>query len=127
MAHKGPIIFNWASPKYKIARLKSMGEEFTPTRNEAVTVGTSSGQVCGPKPDDEATRRKVMVIRNTSDDDTKVITIALGGLAVTANNGIVLRRYEHYSESTDAGFKCWNGSVQAISAVAGAQLSIFER
>lgn len=104
-----------------------MGEEMIPTRNEAVSVGVASGQVCKPKPDYAETKRKVLIIRNTSDDDTKIITIALGGLAVTANNGIVLRRYEQYNESTDAGFQCWNGAVQAISAVAGAQLSIFER
>lgn len=102
--------------------------DWEPTRNEQVTVTNSSSIVVNPRGEGR-NERKMMVIRNTADDDTKIITLHLGNAAAVANQGIVLKRYETYAENTDSNFKCWQGPITAICAVASAtaNLSIFER
>jgi len=96
-----------------------------PSRNEAVTVGASSTVVCESR--NESNPRKVIILRNTSDDDTKIITLHFGQGASVADNGIVLKRSESVQDSSEAGYTCFQGTIKAICAVAGGQLSIMER
>jgi hypothetical protein len=98
---------------------------WTPTRNEKVAQGLTSAVVCQAR--QEATKRTTFIIRNVSSADADVITLGLGFRSVVAENGIVLKKGEHYSESTDNGFQCWQGEISAICATANGQLSIFER
>lgn len=96
-----------------------------PTRNEIQAVGVTSAIIVPVR--NVLNKRKVIQIRNTSDDDTKVITINLGSNPSVANAGIVLKRWEAFADSSETGYECWQGAITAISAVAGAQVSIFER
>jgi len=99
-----------------------------PTRNEQIIVTNASQVILNPR-GEGSNERKLFIIRNTADDDTKVITLHVGSGAAVANQGIVLKRYETYAENTDSNFKCWQGAITAICAVASAtaDLSIFER
>ena len=96
-----------------------------PCRNEIVAVGVSSSVIAESR--NVVNPRKVLIVRNTSDDATKVITVHFGqGLAV-ANAGIVLKQNESFSDCSETGYESHQGVVTAISAVAAAQLSIMER
>jgi len=98
------------------------------TRNESLAVGTANITVSRSKHtfSNEA-RRTMIVIRNNSDDPTKIITINFGIGQATAGNGVVLRQYESLTDTTDSGYICYQGEITAICAVAGGSLSIYER
>jgi len=96
-----------------------------PTRNESVAVGTSNVNLC--QASFLSTPRKTLVIRNVSTDATSEITIVLGNAVATAGSGIVLRQFDTYVESTDAGYECWQGPVNTICNNANGTLAIFER
>ena len=99
------------------------------TRNEQITV-TNASQVIMQSMESAGTIRKAFVIRNTADDVTKIITLVLSNnQGAVSQNGIVLKQGEVYYESSDLSMNAWNGSIQAICAVASAtaDVSIFER
>lgn len=98
-----------------------------PTRNEQLTISNASQVVSNSRNEDNP--RKMILIRNTADDATKIITINLGNAAAVANQGIVLRQYESFSDSSESGYICFQGTITAICAVASAtaDLSIMER
>lgn len=96
-----------------------------PARNESVSVGTTSVTIAEKR--SEMRPRKVIVIRNISDDSTKVISVNFGLQQAVTNTGIVLRQYESVTETTDAGYECWQDTITAKCAVAGGTLAIFER
>jgi len=93
---------------------------FEGSRNAQVTVGITSQNILVPN------KRKVLAIRNSSIAG-QVLTIHLGENAAVLNSGIVLSPGQAWVENTSEGFVCWDGNVQAISDVAGAILSYFER
>jgi len=95
-----------------------------PTRNESVSVGTSSSVIAQAR--NAANKRKVILIRNIS-TGTQVVTINPGFGAAVANTGIILQVGESYSDSTDAGYECFQGMITAISDQASATLAIYER
>ena len=98
---------------------------FTPVRNELVAVGT--GSVLVGQAVTESNPKVVRQFRNTSDADNKIITVHIGEGAAIALTGIVLKRWEAFTDSSGEGYQCWQGRITAICAVAGGQLSIFER
>ena len=102
-----------------------VSEIFEPTRNDKVTVGITSSVIINPRT--STNKRKIFLIRNTSDDASKIVTLHFGEGTAVAETGIVLRVNESTSDSSETGYECWQGAITAISAVAGAQLSIFER
>lgn len=109
-----------------------MGEIYStlqdPTRNVSLTITNSSAEVASARQFADQPR-KVIVIRNIADDPTKIITINLGANPAVSNQGIVLRQYESFSDSSETGYTCFQGTITAISAVASAtaDLAIFER
>jgi len=105
--------------------VQSVGGVQRPTRNESVSIGTSNVQVCAPRI--QQLPRTAYVIRNISDDPTKIITVVLGDQVATNNVGIVLRQYESFSDSDETGYLCHQGTINAICAVAGGTLAIMER
>lgn len=96
-----------------------------PVRNESVTVGTTSLIVSEQRV--QPNKRKVIVIRNISADAAMIITVNMGYQSATNNTGIVLKQFESFTESTDSGYECYQDQISAICAVAGGNLSIFER
>lgn len=96
-----------------------------PTRNESVSVGTSSVVVSTARQGGE--ERKALVIRNSSPNAADIITLNLGANQATAGAGIILRQNDTYTESTDGGFRCWQGTITGICATANGTLSVFER
>lgn len=96
-----------------------------PSRNEIVAVGTTSVIVSDSKNTDNP--RKVILIRNNSSAAADIITVNLGNNAAIASAGIVLKQYESFSDSSEAGYQCWQGSITAICATANGSLSVFER
>lgn len=99
-----------------------------PTRNESLTVSNTSVQVAQARQFQDQPR-KVITIRNIADDPTKIITVNLGANPAVANQGIVLRQYESFTDSQDGGYMPWQGTITAICAVASAtaDLAVFER
>ena len=85
------------------------------TQNSSVSVSATSTTaipaVMG------AMRRSQFIITNTS--AAAVVTIAKGEVSATAGAGIRLSPGSSYLESTDSGFMCWQGAVQAVADAAG--------
>jgi len=96
-----------------------------PTRNEQIAVSTTSKVVSEAR--NQLNERKVIVLRNTSDNDADIITINLGFNEATSNNGIVLKRNEAFTDSSETGYKAYQGAITGICATANGKLSIFER
>jgi hypothetical protein len=94
---------------------------FKGTRAEAQTIGVSSSVVLPINQE-----RKVFVLRNSSTGG-QIITLNIGMSPAILNEGIVLSSGQAYSENNAEQFECWKGQIQAISDVAGAILSVFER
>lgn len=103
-----------------------MAEEasWKPTRNERVTVGTSSIQICGPR--SNTNKRDVLLVRNISGNGNRV-SVLLGNNPAVANTGIILEDGESFSDTSEQVYECWQGPIQAISSAVAATLSIFER
>lgn len=96
-----------------------------PTRNETVAVGLTSVTVCNAR--QGLAPRKVLVVRNISGAAADIITVNLGAKAAVANNGIVLRQFESFTDSSDIGYEAFQGSITAICATANGTLAVFER
>ena len=69
------------------------------------------------------TRRTQFIIQNTG---ATTITLTKGMQTAVAGTGIQLYPSGGYSESTDSGFTCWQGAIQAIGSGAGGTISITE-
>lgn len=102
-----------------------IGYQQEPVRNETVSVGVALVSIAELRSDD--TPRKVIVVRNISDDPTKIITINYGLSSAVLNAGIVLRQYESFTDSQDGQYMPFQGHITAICAVAGGSLAILER
>jgi hypothetical protein len=92
------------------------------TRNETVTVGTSSQVISEAR--NEVNPRKVINIRNIG---TTTITVSLGFQAAVNNAGVVLKPNESFSDSQETGYVAYQGGILAISDGAGGSLAIYER
>lgn len=95
-------------------------------RNDQVDVIATSTTISqAPFKDQE---RNGFVLRNTSPNAVDIITIKLGNEKAIANEGIVLRQYDIYSESiVNSKDDIWQGAIQGICATANGKLSIMER
>lgn len=101
-----------------------IGAEGELARNDSVAVGV--GNTIISKARNQGQPRKVILCRNISPNATDIITISFGNTA-TANTGIVLRQYESFTETTDAGYTAFQGQINAICATATGLLAVFER
>lgn len=93
------------------------------TRNETLTVGTSSVQVSANK------NRPLMefVYRNCSTGG-QIISLTFSNVnTAVANQGIVLAAGQSVSDTSLFNHIVWSGTVNAISSAAGGTLSIYER
>jgi len=96
------------------------------TRNDNITIATSSTKVSDARNSDNP--RVLITIRNISTVSTDVVTVNLGNNAAIANQGLVLKQYESFTDANDGAYECWQGSVTAISTTGTANnISIFER
>ena len=91
--------------------------------NNIANVGVTSAQILPAR--SGALKRTQLIITSTSTGS--IITIAKGNSPAISLQGITLRGdiLQGYIESTDSGFTCWQGAIQAIADVAG-NLSIVE-
>lgn len=96
-----------------------------PVRNDKVSVGLSNTLIAEPRND--IAPRKAILIRNTSPNATDIITINLGMSTAQDGFGIVLQKGESFSDSTESGYECFQGTINAICETANGQLSIMER
>jgi len=96
-----------------------------PTRNETVSVNTSSSVVSESRNEDNP--RKDIILRNTSDDVADIISLNIGFAIATAGEGIILRKDESLSFSSETGYSCPNNVISAVCATENGKLSIFER
>lgn len=88
-----------------------------------ITVNTPSIQIL-PRVSGSLIRTQ-LVIQNTS-TASQTITIRKSDLPAVVNQGIVLIAGFSYVESTDGGYLCYQGAVQAISDAASGNLSMTE-
>jgi len=96
-------------------------------RNDNVTVGTSSTRIAEARQGSgSGQKRRVIVVRNISTAG-QTVTVSLGLSQASANNGIVLKQNESFTDSSEAGYDCFQGTINAISDAAGATLAIMER
>ena len=95
-------------------------------RNETVAVGTASTLVMERRYSKE-TERIAYTIRNSSPNATDIITLHFGAGSAVADAGLILRQNEGMSDSSDSGYKCHQGVINAICDTATGQLSITER
>lgn len=99
-----------------------MGYEIEDTRNELVLVDDVSVVIA-----ESRLNRIGIKIKNTSSNPTMIITVNYGNNAAVVNAGSVLDVREFDSDWNSENYKCYQGVITAICAVAGGQLSIFER
>jgi len=95
------------------------------TRNEKVLVSTSSKVISEAR--NIHNPREVIAVRNISDNAADIITVNLGFNVAVADNGIVLRQNESFTDNTETGYQAHQGGITAICATANGKLSIFER
>lgn len=89
--------------------------------NKAVAVGTSSVEISNPK------FRKSYSIRNVSTAG-QVINLVLSNVDVAQTGvGIQLSVGESFIDSDSEGYKCWSGSIRAISSAINGSVAIMER
>jgi type IV secretory pathway TrbD component len=84
-------------------------------RNSSVTISTSNAIAC-----DKVMigyKRTQVIITNTS--AAAVATVSKGSVAAVAGAGIRLPPNASYLESSDSGFRCWQGEIQVIADAAG--------
>jgi hypothetical protein len=84
--------------------------------NDSVSIDTTSINVL-PARDGINFIRTQFSISNTS--AAAVATVAVSEVAAVAGVGYPLQPKQAYLESSDSGFKCWQGPVQVVSDVAG--------
>lgn len=96
-----------------------------PARNDSVNVGTNNTLLCDARNQDQP--RKVVVIRNISPNPVDIITVNLGLSTAQNNKGIVLKQNESFSDSSEAGYQCFQGTINAICETANGVVSILER
>jgi len=96
-----------------------------PTRDDSVAIGTTAVMVSDPRTGKNY--REELILRNISDDATKIISIHTGSQIATANTGIVLRQYEAVVWSRIGDDFPPQGAITAICAVAGGTLAVHER
>lgn len=96
-----------------------------PSRNDSVSVGTSSVTVSEARNSDNP--RKVIVVRNNSTAAADIIYISMGSAQAVANKGIVLRQYEVFTDAADGLYQPFQGTINAICATANGSLTVFER
>lgn len=92
------------------------------TRNEKITVGTSSTLVSEANPN-----RKLIYIKNTSTGGQTITVCFSDAKPATLNEGIVLSPGQDIIDSDSMGYECYKGTITAISDASGGQLSIYER
>jgi len=95
-----------------------------PTRNENIALGTSSIVLSEAR--NEIKPRKTIMIRNISEAG-QIVTINFGFNKAENNKGIVLKQNEAVTDSTEAGYQCFQGVISGISSGANAKITIFER
>lgn len=93
------------------------------TREEEISVGETSQMIAIYR---TAGQRKVLVVRNTSEDQT-VISIAFGDKQAQNGKGIILKQNESFTDASSEGYQAFNGAVNAIASSANGKISIFER
>jgi len=96
------------------------------TRNEEVSVGTTSTTVAelgqgGLHP------RTSIIIKNTSPNNTDVITLNVGNDVATDGAGVVLNKDDTWQDAMSEGYIPYQGRIQAICKTANGKLSITER
>lgn len=91
------------------------------TANNSATIGATSTTILPERAG--VLRRAQFIITNTS--AAAVATITKGDIPAIANTGIILQPNGSYLESTDSGFICWQGAIQAVGSAAGT-LSVVE-
>jgi len=101
------------------------GSQSEPIRNETVLVGVTSKVICEQR--NQLNKRKVLTIRNISAAAADIITISYGYSAAVADNGIVLRQYESFTDSNDGQYEVYQDQVSAICATANGKIAIMER
>jgi hypothetical protein len=106
--------------KYNPAAQTEQGSLGQFSRNELVSVGTSSVQVAN------ATPRVALAITNSSSGQ-QVITVNFGFSSAVAGKGVVLQPGQTITDSDQPPYKCFQGVITAIADGAGGQVSVFER
>lgn len=100
---------------------------YEPVRNEQLAIGASSVRISDARTDNPENKRKVIVIRNISPDPADVISINLGSGLAVANQGIVLKQYESFTDSVESGYEPHQDQINGICATANGLISIMER
>lgn len=75
----------------------------------------------------EIVGRKMYSIRNSSTGAQVITIFPANNQKAVSLKGIILSPGQAYQEANGEGFECWQGAIQAISSVAGGQVSVFER
>ena len=97
------------------------------TRNDAVAVGTSSVIVSKSRTQEANQDRKTILLRNISTNVLDIITINFGSQQATSGTGIVLKVGESTFDTTDTGYRSYQGTITAVCDTANGNLAVFER
>jgi hypothetical protein len=98
-------------------------------RNDQVTIPADTSTVVSFART-EANPRKVLLIRNITKDVTGNevdIFVNFGLKRAEYSKGIVLKAGESFSDSSEAGYKCFQGTITAICESVTGYLSVLER
>jgi hypothetical protein len=96
-----------------ISKREYLAEQISSTN----ALGVSATSITIAQERTGAAERQQFIITNTS--AAQVVTIVKGSAAAIAGQGIILQPNGSYGESTDGGFVCWQGEMQAVATGAG--------
>lgn len=96
-----------------------------PARNDQVAVSTSSLTLSVAR--QAGAERKTITVRNTSPNSADVIWVTIGATTAVVGKGIQLKQGESFTDATDAGYQCWQGTITAICETVNGTTAIFER
>ena len=100
------------------------GEFQEVTREDSLNISTTSKTVANVT---IGNPRKTILIRNTSEDTTSVISISFGQKQAENGKGIILKQNESFSDSTSEGYTAYQGQINAICSDANGKIAVFER
>jgi len=89
------------------------------TRNDIITVASTASVILAPN----RPGRTAIYISNATG---QILTITKGDQAAVANQGIVLQPTTVWFETDGEGFRCWRGTITAITSAGTGSVGIAE-
>ena len=97
-----------------------------PSRNDSVTVGTTSVEVAATRQGKSGARKVIHLTNNSTAGQTITVVFSDSEVAV-AGIGIVLKPGSTVTDSISQGYVPWQGKISGIADAASGSLAVYEQ